>query len=323
MHRRNGLKTLICVTAAILVALSSSAFARNDRGFINEPFDYDRFYERYGFDEFVILGTPASTRYTQGWTNATYLRTAGGEQYTVVNCDEYAPARVEADDYSKILQRFYLGSTVTVVGLWRDWAVCQCDSFRDSYVCGWVNQKYLNVGVYDVEWTSPLENTTSASSDRYDLSQYGYLSVITKGRGALFFQSSPRGSFMSNHKFRDGDQVYVNLNWQNNGYAIAYENGEYGYVDASYIDWDGIGSINLKNDYDNAKDLSNYEYRQVIEKGRGPLIFQKSPRGSFMSNFKYHDGDWIYVNLYWREDGYAIAYESETYGYVDASYIDW
>jgi len=70
-------------------------------------------------------------------------------------------------------------------------------------------------------------------------------------------------------------------------------------------------------------DLSLYEYRQIAEKGRGSLVFQDSPRGSSIKGFKYHDGDWIYVNVKWRQDGYAMAYESGTYGYVDASYIDW
>lgn len=76
-----------------------------------------------------------------------------------------------------------------------------------------------------------------AAGDRYDLSDYEYRDVVTRGRGDLVFQSSPRGSFMKNHKFSDGDAVYVNVNWRSNGYAIAYEDGEYGYVDASYIDW--------------------------------------------------------------------------------------
>ena len=38
---------------------------------------------------------------------------------------------------------------------------------------------------------------------------------------------------------------------------------------------------------------------------------------------QYYDGDWIYVNVKWQSEGYAMAYENGTYGYVDASYIDW
>lgn len=80
-------------------------------------------------------------------------------------------------------------------------------------------------------------NDSSTASDEFDLSNYDYRAVQTNGRGALVFQSAPRGSFMSNYKFNDGDWVYVNVNWRSQGYAIAYENGTYGYVDASYIDW--------------------------------------------------------------------------------------
>ena len=38
-------------------------------------------------------------------------------------------------------------------------------------------------------------------------------------------------------KFNDGDEIYVNINWRQDGYAIACKNGVYGYVDASYISW--------------------------------------------------------------------------------------
>ena len=51
------------------------------------------------------------------------------------------------------------------------------------------------------------------------------------------FQSSPNGSFMNDYQYRDGDRIYVNLNWRQDGYAIAYEDGVYGYVDAGYILW--------------------------------------------------------------------------------------
>ena len=64
-------------------------------------------------------------------------------------------------------------------------------------------------------------------------------------------------------------------------------------------------------------------YRTVNTKGRGNLVFQDSPNGSFMYDYQYNDGDRIYVNLGWRKDGYAIAYQNGVYGYVDASYIDW
>ena len=155
--------------------------------------------------------------------------------------------------------------------------------------------------------------STAYAAGKYDLDDYGYRAVKTNGRGSLVFQESPRGAFMNDHKFRDGDRIYVNLNWRQNGYAIAYEDGEFGYVDASYIDW---GSSD-------PKDLSNFEYRTVRIKGKGSLVFQKSPKGAFMYDYQYGDGDEIFVNVDWRKDGYALAYEDGVYGYVDANYIDW
>jgi hypothetical protein len=55
----------------------------------------------------------------------------------------------------------------------------------------------------------------------------------------------------------------------------------------------------------------------------GALVFQKTAGGTFMSKYKFYDGDRIFVNVYYREKGYALAYKSGAYGYVDARYIDW
>ena len=160
--------------------------------------------------------------------------------------------------------------------------------------------------------------SSALASAKYDLDNFGYRTVDTGGRGNLVFQSSPGGSFMREYSYRDGERIYVNLDWRQDGYAIAYANGDYGYVDARYIDWgrgSGTGS--------GARDLDNFEYRTVRIKGRGSLVFQKSPRGAFMDDYRYWDGDEIFVNVDWRKDGYALAYENGVYGYVDASYIDW
>ena len=35
----------------------------------------------------------------------------------------------------------------------------------------------------------------------------------------------------------DGDRIFVNVDYRERGYALAYKNGVYGYVDAGYIDW--------------------------------------------------------------------------------------
>ena len=159
---------------------------------------------------------------------------------------------------------------------------------------------------------------TAYASDRYDLDDFGYRTVKTYGRGKLVFQNSPRGSFMSEYAFSNGDPIFVNLDWREDGYAIAYENGDYGYVDASYIDWGGDSRGG-----DDVHDLDNFVYRTVEIDNGGALVFQKSPRGAFMYDHKFYDGDEIFVNEYYRESGYALAYEGGSYGYVDAGHIDW
>ena len=83
------------------------------------------------------------------------------------------------------------------------------------------------------------KKSSSSSGDKFDLDNYAYRSVTTTdSKGALVFQSEPNGSFMFDYEFWDGDDIYVNLDWRQDGYAIAYRDGVYGYVDAGYIDWD-------------------------------------------------------------------------------------
>ena len=138
-------------------------------------------------------------------------------------------------------------------------------------------------------------------------------------KGALVFQTSPNGSFMNDYEFWNGDRIYVNLNWRQDGYAIAYQDGVFGYVDANYINWNNGSSGN-----DSRYDQSNYAYRTVkTDNTKGALVFQNSPNGSFMNSYQFWNGDRIYVNLNWRQDGYAIAYQNGVYGYVDANYINW
>jgi len=149
-----------------------------------------------------------------------------GERY-IVNCDEWVSLRMEPDASSERVAKVPLGALVT-----------ECfEAENGFYLCaynglaGYIKSDYLSPN-------PPSKKTTPAGDDnRYDLDQYEYLPVVEKGRGALIFQKAPRGSFMKNHKFYDGDYIYVNVYWRQDGYAIAYENGEYGYVDASYIDW--------------------------------------------------------------------------------------
>lgn len=155
--------------------------------------------------------------------------------------------------------------------------------------------------------------------DIYDLYDYEYRPVVTKGRGSLVFQREPRGSFMSAYSYTDGDWVFVNPYYREGNYALAYCNGVYGYVDASYIDW----NYYVDPYYFDPYDLYYYEYHSVVTKGRGNLVFQREPRGSFMSRYSYSDGDVLLVNPYYREGNYVLAYDGGTYGYVDMSYIAW
>ena len=43
--------------------------------------------------------------------------------------------------------------------------------------------------------------------------------------------------FMNAYQFWNNDEIYVNINWRQDGYAIAYSGGVYGYVDEDYINW--------------------------------------------------------------------------------------
>ena len=173
----------------------------------------------------------------------------------------------------------------------------------------------------------PTEGTGTGSGgsgtpagDKYDLSNYGYRTVKTDGRGALVFQDSPNGAFLNKYQYWDGDSIYVNVNWREQGYAIAYADGVYGYVDASYVNW-GSGSI---DGYDDRFNLDNYATRTVVtNNAKGALVFQNAPDGAFMNSYQFWNGDPIFVNLYWRQGDYAIAYKDGVYGYVDADYINW
>ena len=187
----------------------------------------------------------------------------------------------------------------------------------DNGTYGYVDASYINWGT--------TSGGGSSVADPYNLSGYGYRTVNTAGRGNLVFQTQPGGSFLSSHSFGDGSQIYVHLTWRDQGYAMAYDNGTYGYVDASYINWGTSGSPggSSYNPSSDPYNLTNYVYRTVYTGGRGALVFQTQPAGAFLSDHSFYDGDSIYVNLNWRSQGYAMAYENGTYGYVDASYINW
>ena len=92
-------------------------------------------------------------------------------------------------------------------------------------------------------------DTAGFSDDKFNLSNYAYRTVKTdNSKGALVFQTSPNGSFMNDYEFWNGDRIYVNLNWRQDGYAIAYQDGVFGYVDANYIIWNNGSSGNGEMD---------------------------------------------------------------------------
>ena len=199
---------------------------------------------------------------------------------------------------------YWSGDSIYVNLYWRE----------KGYTLAYQDGMYGFVDASYIDW-----GTNTPSYNPKDLSDYGWRTVSTGGRGNLVFQTEPGGSFMTGHSFADGASIYVNLKWREKGYALAYDNGTYGYVDAGYINW---GSGTPSGSY-NPNDLSDYGWRTVSTGGRGNLVFQTEPGGSFMTGHSFADGASIYVNLKWREKGYAIAYDNGTYGYVDAGYINW
>lgn len=158
--------------------------------------------------------------------------------YYIVNCNEWVSLREHADSTSLRLAKVPLGAKVT-----------HCyDTIFDFMLCeyngelGFIKKQYLMFeDEYERRYSSTnrtsSRNAASTGNDKYNLDNFGYRYVITEGRGKLVFQASPGGSFLYDYKYYDGDEIYVNLKWRQNGYALAYKNGQYGYVDASYIDW--------------------------------------------------------------------------------------
>lgn len=254
-------------------------------------------------------------RYGEGEVTGDYMGT-----WTIAFCDEWVSLRRQPDSNSERIIKVPKWASVEAYYYDSNWFECFYNGQR-----GYISREYLTdrPGKFpDYPGNLEYSYTESRNSDMYDLDNFGYRTVTTKGRGKLVFQSAPGGSFMRDYKFYDGDSIYVNLYWRKNGYAIAYSNGSYGYVDASYIDWNDSydpapSPVSEKND------LSKFDWRIVNSNGRGSLIFQSSPGGTFLSNHKFHDGDYIYVNTEYRKNGYAYAYEDGEFGYVDASYIDW
>ncbi len=66
--------------------------------------------------------------------------------------------------------------------------------------------------------------------------------------------------------------------------------------------------------------LNNFVYRSVYVPAGTLLVMQDRPGGGFMP-ISYSNGESIFVNAYYSEAGYLVAYKAGTYGYVDAKYV--
>ena len=82
-----------------------------------------------------------------------------------------------------------------------------------------------------------LERVAGGGSERdtkYNLSNYAYRTVSVPQGTLLVMQERPGGSFMSTY-FEDGESIFINMRYAENGYLLAYKNGVYGYVDMRYV----------------------------------------------------------------------------------------
>ena len=74
----------------------------------------------------------------------------------------------------------------------------------------------------------------SAQDVRYNLSFFAYRTVSVPQGTLLVMQERPGGDFMSTY-YMDGEAIFVNMRYSENGYLIAYKNGVFGYVDMKYV----------------------------------------------------------------------------------------
>ncbi len=66
--------------------------------------------------------------------------------------------------------------------------------------------------------------------------------------------------------------------------------------------------------------LNYFVYKTVSVPPGTLLCMQEKPGGAFMYPY-WNDGDSIFVNPYYIERGYMIAYKGGDLGYVDAKYV--
>ena len=90
----------------------------------------------------------------------------------------------------------------------------------------------------DIELTSEQLESVAGGSDtndiKYNLSYYAYKTVSVPMGTLLVMQESPGGEFMSTN-YMNGESIFVNMRYAENGYLLAYKNGVYGYVDMKYV----------------------------------------------------------------------------------------
>ena len=71
---------------------------------------------------------------------------------------------------------------------------------------------------------------------------------------------------------------------------------------------------------DEIHNLNNFVYRTVRVPAGTLLVMQNSPGGGFMST-SYTNGEPIFVNGFYSEAGYLLAFKNGIYGFVDAQYV--
>ena len=74
----------------------------------------------------------------------------------------------------------------------------------------------------------------SVQDTMYNLNYYEYRTVSVPMGTLLVMKERPCGEFMSTD-FTNGESIYVNMRYAQNGYLLAYKNGVYGYVDMQYV----------------------------------------------------------------------------------------
>ena len=72
---------------------------------------------------------------------------------------------------------------------------------------------------------------------------------------------------------------------------------------------------------DEIHNLNNFTYRTVVNLPIGTYLqMQATPNGAFMSQM-YSNGESIFVNRFFAEAGYLLAFRNGIYGFVDARYV--